>query len=146
MNDLNIPQNDGSPIGTVIAFAGNIVHGSLPKQWLLCDGSTLKMAQYPELYRAIGDLYGGSAATFNLPDFKGQFIKGASFGAATIENSTAVVGVGSTQENDLQRHQYGYSEPTIGSSTQGDSEVKVSRDKTRPSAIFVNYLIKVYCK
>ncbi|MDR1195297.1 MAG: phage tail protein [Endomicrobium sp.] len=62
----------GVPPGTVIAYAGN----TIPEGYLLCDGSILSRSDYPELFKAIGTIYGGSGSTFNLPNFKGMFLRG----------------------------------------------------------------------
>lgn len=40
---------------------------------LLCDGSTLNILQFPELYNAIGTAFGGDGiTTFQLPDYGSQ--------------------------------------------------------------------------
>lgn len=62
----------GVPPGTVIAYAGN----NVPVGYMLCDGRSLNISDYPELYQAIGTIYGGSGSTFNLPDFRGMFLRG----------------------------------------------------------------------
>lgn len=40
--------------------------------WLLCDGRTLDVHAYTALHNVIGNSYGGSGATFNLPNPKGR--------------------------------------------------------------------------
>jgi len=41
--------------------------------WLLCDGTELKIQQFPALYAAIGAVYGGDGqSTFALPDLRGR--------------------------------------------------------------------------
>ena len=78
------------PIGTVVAFAGTTV----PEGWLLCGGSPVSIAAYPELSAAIGTAHGngtqnadGSASGFsgthfNLPDYRGRFLRGTANGSA----------------------------------------------------------------
>lgn len=41
--------------------------------WLPCDGSTLSVSSYPELYAILGKKYGGGTGTFNLPDVSGLY-------------------------------------------------------------------------
>lgn len=77
------------PIGTVVAFAGTTV----PAGWLLCGGSPVSIAAYPELSAAIGVAHGngtqnadGSASGFtgthfNLPDYRGRFLRGVANGS-----------------------------------------------------------------
>jgi microcystin-dependent protein len=61
-------------IGEIIAFAGS----ESPKiNWLVCDGSEVLIATYPDLYIVIGDAYGAASADhFKLPDFRGRALAG----------------------------------------------------------------------
>lgn len=59
--------------GTVTYFA----NATAPIGYLICDGSLYSTTTYPELFNAIGYLYGGSGATFQVPDLRGEFIRGA---------------------------------------------------------------------
>lgn len=55
--------------GQIILFAGDYV----PQNWALCDGSTLRIQDYPALFSLIGTVYGGdSRITFGLPDLRGR--------------------------------------------------------------------------
>jgi microcystin-dependent protein len=70
-----------TPVGTVMAFAGTTELTS--EGWLYCDGRPLKSAEYPELFSRIGKTYGGGAdgsggTDFNLPDYRGLFLRGIS--------------------------------------------------------------------
>ena len=47
----------GVPAGTVVAYGGD-GRGAIPQGWLLCDGSEVTREQYPQLFAAIGTLYG----------------------------------------------------------------------------------------
>lgn len=58
--------------GLIMAYAGS----SAPSGWLLCDGSSVAQATYPNLYTAIGTSYGGGAGNFNLPDLRGRALVG----------------------------------------------------------------------
>jgi hypothetical protein len=70
------------PIGTVVAFAGELDISWLESQgWLYCDGSELDQAQYSALYSAIGGNYGVGHGTFFLPDLRGRFTRGVDLGA-----------------------------------------------------------------
>lgn len=71
------------PLGVVQLWAGTEV----PAGYLLCDGQSLKIDDYPELYAAIGttfnrtcDSSGQPCATapghFRLPDLRGRFVVG----------------------------------------------------------------------
>ena len=64
-----------SPPGSVIAYMGTVA----PNGWLICDGSLVSRAQYPSLFGIIGTSCGAGdgATTFNLPDMRGIFLRGA---------------------------------------------------------------------
>lgn len=61
------------PTGVVIDYAG----GSPPAGWLLCDGTSYPTATFPDLFAAIGYLWGGSGANFNVPDLRSRVTVGA---------------------------------------------------------------------
>lgn len=58
------------PAGIVWEYLG----ATAPPGFLLCDGSAVSRAQYPDLFRAIGTTYGigNGNTTFNLPDRRGR--------------------------------------------------------------------------
>ena len=62
------------PVGSVISYAGT----TIPQGWLLCDGSAIDRINYSDLFNAIGTSWGigDGSATFNLPDLRGQFLRG----------------------------------------------------------------------
>lgn len=66
------------PSGTVVAFAGGT--DQVPVGWLLCDGRSFPRAMYPSLSTALGSAHGGDAMNFNLPDYRGRFLRGADNG------------------------------------------------------------------
>ena len=56
-------------IGEIIMFAGNFA----PKNWALCDGQLLSIAQNTALFSILGTTYGGDGrVTFGLPDLRGR--------------------------------------------------------------------------
>lgn len=82
--------------GMVSVFAMN----SVPAGWLACNGAALTVAAYPELYSKIGNIFGGNSTTFNLPDLRGETIRG-------VDNSRGVDLYrlfGSLQLDALQGH------------------------------------------
>ncbi len=64
------------PAGVVVPFAGDVV----PNGWLLCDGSTVSSNDFPALFNAIGEAHGdggdGPDGLFDLPDYRGRFLRG----------------------------------------------------------------------
>ena len=62
--------------GMVVCWAGAV--GSVPTGWLLCDGASVATATYGDLHTAIGYVYGGAGANFNLPNLVNRFVRGQS--------------------------------------------------------------------
>lgn len=73
--NLGIDTTYFNPTGTIIAFAGN----TLPKGYLLCDGSKVSRTTYKKLFDVIGTTYGtgDGSTTFNLPNLTDKFIQGS---------------------------------------------------------------------
>lgn len=61
--------------GVISMFGGQ----AAPAGWLLCDGAAVSRTTYANLFTVIGTTYGAGdgSTTFNLPDFRGIFPKGA---------------------------------------------------------------------
>lgn len=68
------------PTGTVLPFAG-ANRAALETLWLFCDGTEYPKAQYPDLVAAIGTHHGGTSEAFNIPDYRGFFLRGQDEGA-----------------------------------------------------------------
>jgi microcystin-dependent protein len=117
------------PSGTIIAFggpagaAGDGGASTIPSGWLLCDGSAVSRTTYATLFAAIGINFGGGDGinTFNLPDLRGRFVRGADHGAGrdpdaasrVASNSMGPTGdvVGSLQADALASHAHAITDP-----------------------------------
>ena len=81
-----------APIGTVLAYAGN----EAPRGYLLANGASYKVADYPNLYAVIGNTYGGDSTNFNVPNLVDKFIQGSTTSGtekeAGLPNITGEVG------------------------------------------------------
>ncbi len=62
------------PVGLIHPYASPVI----PAGYLLCDGSPIASADYPELFAVIGYSFGGAAGTFNLPDLVDRTVVGSS--------------------------------------------------------------------
>ena len=82
------------PPGMIMAWPA----ASVPSGWLLCYGQSLSKATYDALWQIIGYTYGGSGASFNLPDLRGRSIFGKDDmgGTAASRLTTAVSNVDGT--------------------------------------------------
>ena len=66
-------QNFPMPIGCVVTYLG----ANTPPSFLLCDGTTYNIDEYPYLYNTLKDAYGGDGiTTFSVPNLVGEFITG----------------------------------------------------------------------
>jgi microcystin-dependent protein len=70
------------PAGVILYFANTTV----PSGWLFCDGTAISRTTYAGLYLIIGTTYGvgDNSTTFNLPDLRGQFIRGWAGNTSTV--------------------------------------------------------------
>jgi phage-related tail fiber protein len=64
----------GLPAGAVAYFAMS----TTPSGWLKANGAAVSRTAYAALFTAIGTTYGvgDGSTTFNLPDLRGEFIRG----------------------------------------------------------------------
>lgn len=75
--DLYVPQQVFA--GTIFPFAMTTV----PTGYLACNGAAISRSTYATLYAAIGNTWGSGdgSTTFNVPDFRGYFLRGWDNGA-----------------------------------------------------------------
>lgn len=114
---LRVPPGFGdTPVGAVVAYAGPVAATGIEAWgWMLCDGRLLASSQYPELFAVLGHLYGGANDTFQLPDYRGCFLRGRDADG----NAAAGTGLG-----------------------QGAGPVS---PQAAPTSVDVSYLIKFTC-
>lgn len=94
----SIQPNAYVPSGAVQAFAMQ----TPPTGWLECDGSAISRTTYSRLFDLIGVTYGvgDGTNTFNLPDLRGEFIRGWDNGRGIDGGRT----FGSAQGSQLESH------------------------------------------
>jgi microcystin-dependent protein len=171
-NDVWVNSRCGSNNPQPGKLAGEAPLSYLEAQgWMLCDGRWLGTDIYPELFAALGYLYGkgtygNGKNTFRIPDYRGLFLRGFDAGAgidpqaadriAPTGSGTMNV-VGSLQCDTLQEHTHNYdlvqpsgiSQPGQAAGTSVTSKPTTSPNapaafgpETRPKNIAVNYIIK----
>lgn len=91
---------DTLPVGAIIPFP----MAAIPAGYLACNGQAVGRATYPELYAAIGTAYGtgDGSTTFNLPDLRGEFIRGWDNGRGVDPGRT----LGSGQADLIKMHNH----------------------------------------
>jgi microcystin-dependent protein len=72
---LSATGGNSVPPGCVLPFAGA---GDVPSGFLLCNGAAVSRTTYADLFTALGTTYGvgDGSTTFNIPDFRGRFLRG----------------------------------------------------------------------
>jgi hypothetical protein len=149
------------PVGTILAYSAP----NAPSGWLLCDGSSYSTSAYPDLFALIQYTFGGSGGSFNVPDFRGRFLRGWADGQDTDPNredrtemntgGNTGDSIGSVQSDEYESHQHSYSavwwsgtddkipggggyfEPYGGLLTKASGG-----NETRPKNAYVNFIIK----
>ncbi|MNZ06746.1 Tail fiber protein [compost metagenome] len=97
-----------SETGQVASFAMS----SPPAGWLKCNGAAISRTTYAALFSRIGTTYGAGngSTTFNLPDIRGEFLRGWDDGRG-IDASRAL---GSAQVHQLESHSHTASSGSTG--------------------------------
>lgn len=144
------------PSGTVLMHAAQ----TAPDGFLICDGTAVSRTTYSDLFDSIGTTYGSGdgSTTFNLPDLRGEFVRGwdngrgvdsgRSFGSSqddvvgphehTTNGNEIVTNTGGTglQSGGNRFWNGNFPVETTGFSSGGGTE-------TRPRNVAMNYIIKI---
>lgn len=124
------PAGSGSafPVGSVIAYLGNggNVAGMEANGWFKCDGRSISglSALSADEKTALTNILGGSS---NLPDLRGNFLRGLDEGrgydddAGSRTGGESTTGVRSYQGNQIQSHNHTGSTSTNGNHNHGGS-------------------------
>lgn len=85
-------------------FIGTFAMKQVPEDWLLCDGKAYSRTAYRPLFEAIGTVWGtgDEVTTFNVPDFRGMFLRGLDGGRNVDHNRRFA----SIQTDLMQSHQH----------------------------------------
>jgi microcystin-dependent protein/cytoskeletal protein CcmA (bactofilin family) len=100
-----------TPPGTVITVAAS----TAPTGYLKANGASLNTTTYASLFAAIGYTFGGSGASFTLPDLRGEFIRGWADDRAVDTGRT----FGSSQGESYLNHSHNVTNYLAGSSLDG---------------------------
>lgn len=150
---LTIARLNPMPPGSVMAFAGAVA----PTGFFLCQGQAVSRADYADLYAVIGDTYGpgDGSTTFNLPDLRGEFIRGFDDGKGVDAGRV----LGSAQGDELGSHTHNFDDVRAGTpvefvTTAGSGNEAFPNDaatvatesaggaETRPRNVAMNYIIR----
>lgn len=86
------------PPGAVLFFAAT----TPPPGFLKANGATISRAVYAKLFAAVGTTFGAGdgSTTFNLPDLRGEFLRGLDDGRGV----DAARALGSSQDESFKAH------------------------------------------
>lgn len=86
---------------------------SIPNNYMLCDGRELSKTEYPQLFNAVGTIYGESADTlsFKIPDLRGCFTRcvGGNASALGVKQGDAIRNIVGTADGLRRNLSGGYS-------------------------------------
>lgn len=140
---VNVPL----PPGSIISYMGKASTLANLKVlgWLQCDGTSLTISAYQDLYNAIGTTYGGDGvSTFCLPNLLGSFLRNVDPNGtqdpdyqkrlSPIIYNTEIVGpvVGSRQLCQVQNHQHNWDQ-NFGQITKSGNDLNVQLSLWSPN-------------
>lgn len=105
------------PVNVTVGGGASGVVSKIPNRMLLCDGTSYTVSAYPTLFAAIGYSFGGSGSNFNVPDFRGRFLRGVDGTASNDPDKASRTAmsaggntgnnVGSVQGSEFGSHNHG---------------------------------------
>ena len=127
-SDTQVLSTDGSgglswatavPTGAIFCVA---MLAAAPTGYVPCDGASYSTGGiYAALFAAIQHTYGGSGSNFNVPDLRGEFIRGLdNYGGTASSRGARGVDSGRSSVNDvqgsqMQQHSHGGNTNSAGS-------------------------------
>lgn len=106
--------------------------------WVYCNGQSLDTTNYADLFAVIGYAFGGSGASFNVPDLRGKFIRGWDNGAGNDPDAasrtdrgdgTTGDNIGTQQADQFKSHNHTFStgnNDNVGSIPDGAIDITSS--------------------
>ena len=130
---------DGIDVGVII----EIPFEEIPESYLECDGSSLLKTEFTELYDVIGTDYGSvDNDHFNIPDYRGIFLRGWDHGrgmdpdsASRLDRGDGTTGdyVGTRQNDEFKSHNHSIDAGIDGSGTITAIDIETDVNSLTPS-------------
>lgn len=100
--------NARMPVSTVVYFPRT----TAPSGWLKANGAAISRTAYSDLFAVIGTTFGAGdgVTTFNLPDLRGEFVRGWDDGRGVDTGRV----MGSSQADSFKSHSHGIPEVEPG--------------------------------
>ena len=155
----------GTEVGSIIAWTT----GTAPSGYLHCDGAAINRTTYAALFGVLSTTYGtgDGSTTFNIPDYRGRFLRGFASGQATDPDrstrtnrgdGTTGDNVGTKQVDEIKSHNHtapatfnfvtqkagvGPNDYPAGAQLQTQNATALSGgNETRPTNIYVMWCVK----
>lgn len=170
-NGAWILTNPTDVVQTAPGIGAPFFGGTIPSGWLLCNGAAVSRTTYAKLFAVVGTTWGtgNGTTTFNLPDGRDEFLRGASSTRALGTKQTDTLGAhthtGTTANDGAHTHEFDTSdgggtnpnEPLRGNGLGGTSRGSTRSagnhnhsfttnstggTETRPQNIGVHWIIK----
>ena len=99
---INAPEI--GEVGEILTMAADV---TVQGPYLYCDGTAVSRTTYSELFDAVGTTYGvgDGSTTFNLPDYRGYFLRGLDT-TEGVDPDFATRTLGSSQADELKSHRH----------------------------------------
>jgi phage-related tail fiber protein len=113
LEDVRVKLVEAVPPGAIMHFA----RSTPPAGWLKANGAAVSRAIYSNLFAAIGTTFGvgDGSTTFNLPDLRGEFIRGWDGGRGIDPGRV----FGDWQPDELKSHRHEIPETSPNDSNDG---------------------------
>ena len=131
LGELTFETIAGVPVGTVFCRAFSVV----PAGYLECNGAAVSRTTYSALFALIGEYYGAGngSTTFNLPDLRGEFIRGFDNGRGV--DSGRSIGTFQTADNNSHSHGYTNTGITVSGANHAHNIRKINLGQNNQSTV-----------
>jgi len=121
---LSFTTVSGVPTGSVFCMAV----ATVPSGYLECDGDEVSRTTYAALFAVIGTNYGtgNGSSTFNLPDLRGEFIRGFDNGRG-VDSGRSIAS--SQSEQNKQHNHSASSSSSVSPSSHGHTSSKLDNNR-----------------
>jgi hypothetical protein len=111
---ISFPQSFADGVISVAKPVGEIITTSsstCPSGSLSADGAPISRSNYANLFQAMGIAYGpgDGSTTFNVPDYRGRFLRSAD--ESGIRNPSGALAVGTAQNQATAKNSLSLSDP-----------------------------------
>lgn len=112
----------GVPSGAVFCLAVSAV----PADYLECNGQSVSRTTYAALFAVIGTTYGGSGSSFNVPDLRGEFVRGWDHGRG-IDSGRSIA---NAQGSQYAQHNHAAGSLDVANKSLTGSATKIAESFT----------------